>query len=192
MTDVNVPGAGKVDRRVVIGVGVAVVGLLGYMWWRRQQLPSTTDIAAGADGALYDTAEGSGAYQNPNPRASGSDSVDESDSPDTQMEWTDLATSKLIEQGRDPAYVGLVLGKYLAGLALTSEEAALVRTAWAYAGKPPGGPDSITLVTSDSTPGQRTTPGRRPLPQHPTPPVSRRPLFGDDAPSRIARNNQGV
>ena len=61
---------------------------------------------------------------------------------------------KLGNVGQDPSFVSGVLGKYLSSQPLTSDEANVVRMAWAFSGKPPQGPNTFTLATSGgSTPG---------------------------------------
>lgn len=175
-SSVSIPGTGKkVDRRVVLAVIAAGAVAVGFLWYRRSGgggTPSTEDVLIDpATGLPYDTATGAGGYVNPNPHAIGAGDVDESTTPDTNVEWADLATSKLIELGiAEAGAIASAIGKYLASVPLTSDEAQIIRQAWAYAGKPPGGPSTYTLVTTQSSPGQHTPVPRRPPPTYPQDP----------------------
>lgn len=176
MADVDIPGAGKVDKRIVWGIVAAGAVAVGYLYFRNSGVTSTDDIAVDPEsGLIYDTSTGAGGYVNPNPHASGSGDVDTSTTPDTSVEWADLATSKLLELGvAEPGVIASAIGKYLASVPLTTDEAQIIRQAWAYAGKPPGGPTTYTLVTTGSTPGNRLPIPRRSPPTIPRSPAPRR------------------
>lgn len=144
---VDVPQVGPVKRQWLYVGGALVVGIVGYAWWRRSQ----------AAGLVVDPATGSlggGPYANPNPDASGSDLVDTPGGPPTtNEEWTQRVVEDLGAIGTDPGFVAATLGKYLGRQQLTTDEATLVRTAWAYRGRPPVNPPEIIPATSGSTPG---------------------------------------
>lgn len=150
---VKVPGAGNVQRRYVVGGAVVVVAIVGYAYWRRSRAAQTVgiDTTTGSVG-------GSGSFVNPVPNADGFSSV--SDNPTgeirTDDEWARAVAEDFAQsQTYNAAFVQVTLGKYLAGQGLTSEEADLVRAAWALRGHPPSG-IGITMATSGGAPG---TPG---------------------------------
>jgi hypothetical protein len=106
---------------------------------------------------VYDPATGStgsGGYQNPVPN--GPESGVEVEIPqiiDTNDEWGTAAVERLRDAGWDTQFAAVAVGKYLAGVALTSLEADAVRAAWGMLGKPPVNPPNIILVTTGSAPG---------------------------------------
>lgn len=153
MPTVTIPGVGPVERKWVIGAGVGIAGYVLWRYWRAAHTaPSTADLIDPQTGLPY-TTEGMTAagYVNPNPVTS----VDTTTGGDirTNQQWVAAVTEALSNIGTDPSWIATVLGKYLAGQPLTSDEASTVRTAWAYKGKPPEGPTSFTLTTDQSTPG---------------------------------------
>lgn len=168
MPEVDLPAVGKVDRRWVWAGAAAAVGIAAVWWARRGDQAEAAAVAE--EGDAYDAAVtgslGGSGYVNPAPGAAGSGSVDSGAHPDTVPEWSNQVTSILADLGYEPAFTAATLGKYLASQPLTAEEASLVRTAWAYAGRPPGGPSTIVLIGSGSTPG---TPPPPPPPSAPTP-----------------------
>jgi hypothetical protein len=153
---VNVPKVGPVDKKWVL---VAVAGgatFVGIMWWRRFQASKS----AGA--AVVDPATGSvgasGSYLNPAPVVA-NDTVNQPPAAAaTNQEWTQRVIADLGNIGLDASFVSAVIGKYLAGQQVTNDEASVIRQAWAFEGKPPGGPSFINLGTGSSTPGTTTPP----------------------------------
>ncbi len=147
---VKVPGVGAVDRRYVyVGVGVVAV-IVGVAYWRRRRAAQTVAIDT-----TTGTVGGSSDYVNPNPNASGSDtegdpSVILSDSQWVQAVLSDFATSDTFDRG----YAQIVLGKYLGGQPLDSDEQNLVRAAWALEGHPPSNTPIIPLTSGGGSPGQ--------------------------------------
>lgn len=161
MPTVHVPGVGDVERKYV-WYGLGTAGLIAIWYWWRQRTSSastssTTDPNAidPLTGLPY-SAEQSGntGYVNPNPVTAIDTTTGNGIT--TNQAWVADVIDKLGNIGQDPAFVGAVLGKYLASQPLTLEEAAVVRMAWAFSGKPPQGPNNFTLATGGSTPG--TTP----------------------------------
>jgi hypothetical protein len=159
MPTVTIPGVGPVERRWVIGVGVGVGGYVLYRYWK------AAHATPAADASLIDPQTGlpyatenlsGGGYVNPNPVTS----VDTSTGNEvrTNQEWVSAVTADLTTNaGMDPSWVSSVLGDYLARQPLTSDQAATVRQAWAFRGKPPEGPDTYALATGTSTPGGGST-----------------------------------
>jgi hypothetical protein len=140
MPTITVPGVGAVERQWVYVGGALVAGIVGYSWWTRQ-----TDAVPAVDQTATEneTEQGEVDYENPAP--SKSTVIDLTSGITTSTEWTSAVTDSLSNIGYDPATVSVILGKYLSSQQLTETEAAIVRTAWAYAGKPPGGPASFTV-----------------------------------------------
>lgn len=153
MPTVDIPGVGPVERRNVwIGLAAAV-GVAGFVWLRRRnQAAASPDATVDPLTGLPYSAENqpSTGYVNPNPVQS---VIDSTGAITTNAEWTADVIGKLGNIGMDSGFVGSVLGKYLASQPLTLDEAAVVRTAWAFSGKPPQGPDNFTLSSTSSTPG---------------------------------------
>lgn len=158
MPTVDVPGVGPVEKKWVWG-GLAVAGSIAALYWfrRRNQSASAPDATIDPLTGLPYSAENQPAtgYVNPNPVQS---VIDSTGAVTTNAEWTADVIGKLGNIGMDAGFVGAVLGKYLASQPLTLEEAAVVRTAWAFSGKPPQGPDNFTLSSGSSQPGGGTVP----------------------------------
>jgi len=171
---VDVPQIGKVDRKWLYAGGAVVAGIVGYAYWARSRSRSVFDPNAidPMTGLPYSASMSTGPYVNPNPRASGSDTVDnQSGQILTNQQWSAAVTESLINVGYDAGFVASVLGKYLSKQPLTSDEANMVRVAWAYQGKPPEGPDTIVMQTGGgSTPGTPAPPPPPPPPPPPAPP----------------------
>lgn len=150
---VKLPGIGPV-KKVYVYVGVGAVGVLAaYLMWRRNNAAEEVEYGEAELGEGLTTGAGSDVYSGAT--AGGTDSEQEGeDIPTTNTEWT----QRVIEyfSWLEPGYVANTLGKYLAKQGLTSEEADLVRQAWAVLGKPPEGPSTFTLSSGTNTPG--TTP----------------------------------
>lgn len=146
MTDVDVPAVGRVDQRWVVA-GIAVVaGIVGVAWWRRRSAAAaapTVDPTTGTDST-------DPTYHNPNPVVTGSDSTAQLP-PANDQEWSQRVVAAL--NWLEPGYLGGVLGKYLARQELSLDEAAIVRMAWAFEGKPPSGVPIILATSGGSTPG---------------------------------------
>ncbi len=144
---IEVPAIGRVDRKYLYGAIALVVGIVGYAWWNRSRAEATTvvDPATGSE----DPATG-GAYVNPRPVTS---TVDQTgDVIDTNAEWTQAVTARLSTMFYDSQFIATTLGRYLGRQPLTADEADLIRTAWAFEGKPPDGPDSFTLSNTGGQP----------------------------------------
>ena len=159
MPEVDVPGVGRVERKYVWG-GLAVAASIAAWYWWRARMASSSSTSSTTDPNAIDpltglpfSAEQNGntGFVNPNPVTS-IDTRTGNGINDNQA-WTADVIEKLGNVGQDPAFVSGVLGKYLAEQPLTSEEANLVRMAWAFSGKPPQGPNNFTLATGTSTPG---------------------------------------
>lgn len=171
---VDVPKIGNVDKKWV-WVAVAGAGtFVGIAWWRRYQ-------ASKSAAAVIDPATGSvgnTGFVNPNPVGPDSSVNQPPAAAANNQEWTQRVIADLGNIGLDASFVSAVIGKYLAGQVLTADEADIVRQAWAFEGKPPGGPNFINTGGGGSTPGNpappppppSVPPGETPKPV-PTPPA---------------------
>lgn len=160
---VDVPAVGRVDKRYVYAGMALVAGIVGYAWWVRSRQAS----AATADPLAIEPEQPQtgGAYSNPRPVTSTVDGTDPG-AITTNTQWSARVTEKLGQLGYDSAFLSATIGAYLARQQLTADQGELIRTAWAYAGKPPEGPDTFTLKGT-STGGGGTTPdptGKLPAP----------------------------
>lgn len=158
---------GKVPRRVVIIGGAAVVVIVGYAYVYRSRIgkPATpvVDPALGSIG-------GDGSYTNPAPHTTVPGTIDTTGGEGilTNDQWGTAVISDLSGLW-DATFVAVAIGRYLAGEPLTTDEANVVRTAWARRGHPPQGNIGIVLVQSNSTPGTPNPPSRDPQPGPPRP-----------------------
>lgn len=176
MPEIDVPLVGRVERKWVIAGGLTAVGIAAWWYLSGRSRKAAADAAAidPLTGLPYSAEQGTGTggYVNPNPVQSVIDGTGGRIT--TNAEWAAAVTEALGNLGIDPNYLAGVLGKYLGRQPLTLTEAATVRTAWAYKGKPPEGPDSFTLETGGgSTPGGGG--GTTPPPPPPPPPSTAPP-----------------
>jgi hypothetical protein len=183
-TTVNVPGVGTVQRRYLIIGGAVVVIIVGAAYYMRAR--------SGSGGVTYDPATGSpgsgGGYRNPVP--DGPESGVEVEIPniiDTNAEWGQAAAEKLAAAGWDPMFASVAIGKYLAGVALTTAEADAVRAAWGLLGKPPVNPPNIILIQQGPAPGSGAP---NPIPPKPGA-VPRRYMIRPDG-SRVWIDRVGI
>lgn len=145
MAEVDVPVAGKVDKRVIIGVGVAAGGFVAYRYYKARNAVSSdvsTDGSFEDPGVLPGVA---GAIKPDNMYGSG-DTTQTSDSSavTTNSAWSQLALAQLSQSDRwSYADMAAALGNYLDGQPLSDDQQAIVRAAIAVAGHPPVGSPSI-------------------------------------------------
>lgn len=159
---VDVPVIGRTKRAYVFGAAALVAVIVGYAYWRR-----AASTAAAAEPDYYadlrtgsDT--GSDAYTGAADSISGSSGTAAYDATPraitTDQDWVAAVEAQLTYL--EPGYLATTLGKYLARQPLTSDEADVIRAAWAARNRPPSNPP-IVLASSSSTPGTTSTiPGR--------------------------------
>lgn len=161
---VTLPGVGPTKKIYVVAGGAVVALVAAFAYYRHAQAASsnaTTDDTATADDAYAGTGtDGSdlytGAYGQSISGNAGSAYYDSVPTvPTTDQEWTNKVVEDL--NYLEPGYVITTLGKYLARQGLTTDEAALVRSAWAIDGHPPGNQAIIPVATA--TPATPVTPG---------------------------------
>lgn len=147
----------KPPKPVIIG-GLIAGGILAFVWWRNRSAvnaaTSTTDPLTGlSTGAEANTGATGG---NAGGGLGGlSDTVDVSGDTSGVHDvptWTADVIGKL-GGTYEPSALYAALGSYLAGQPINSDQAAMVRAAWAASGKRDFLPASYTLTTAGSTPG---------------------------------------
>lgn len=157
---VKVPGAGKVNKRVVIGVGVAAGGFVAYRYYRAR----TASDAPSPDGSFEDPGVlpgVAGAVKDNNAYGSG-DTTQTSDTTavTTNAAWSQLALAQLSQTDRwSYGEIAEALGNFLGGQPLSDAQQAIVRAAIAVAGHPPvgspaiipGGNTSVTVAPTGVT-----------------------------------------
>lgn len=95
-----------------------------------------------------------GGYQNPAPiTVSGAQGGGAGSSPQTDEAWTQAVEADLTGIGYDPQTVATALAQYLASQPLTSAQITIIRTAWAYEGRPPQHPSLPTIAQQNPPSG---------------------------------------
>jgi hypothetical protein len=155
---VKLPGIGPV-KKVYVYVGLGTAGVLAaYLMWRRQQAADTADATpADADlGTGLTTPDGGDVYGGATAGGSPTADPDITPMPTTNVEWTQQVIDYF--NWLEPGFVSSTVGKYLARVPLSADEADFIRQAWAARGKPPEGPSNFTLTTDGNTTGSTTMP----------------------------------
>lgn len=167
--EVKVPGVGEQNKKVVqVVVGAAAV-FVAWRWYAaRKASAAAATAAAGPSPLPVDTsntgaAQGGVGYQNPGgPLGGGTGSSATGLS--TNAAWTQKVEGDLANLGFDAQAVSLALGLYLSGQPLTLDQQNIVRTAWAYEGKPPES-TNLAIIPAQNNP----SPPPPPPPPAPTP-----------------------
>jgi len=136
---IKLPGAGPVNRKVVLVAGAVGVGVVGYAWWTRkpEAIPEEVVTESELDAIGDERIPTTGVPYDPNIGAPTTGIT-------TNAEWSQFATDRLNGLGYDPIAVGDALGKFLDKQPLTSAEANIARAAISQAGPPPqGGPWNV-------------------------------------------------
>lgn len=147
--EVDLPGVGGVDKKILIGVGAVAAAFLGWQYWRARQSagaePEPVDpgfedagLLPGVDGAVRP----GGDYGLPDGDGSGKGgSVDDYGfRGTTNSQWTQYVAAKLAQDDRWPHSTVLeALGAYLAARPLTTAQQQIVQAGIAVAGSPPVG-----------------------------------------------------
>ena len=136
---VTVPAVGPVKRQWLYISGAAIVGYVGFAYWRaRKQATPTTPSVDDFGVGTYTPPE-----QVPVTQAAtgefGSGGV--FDTPTNNAQWSILAVQRLSDIGFDLLFASVTIGKYLARRELTIPEVELIQAALSQVGTPPqGGP----------------------------------------------------
>lgn len=150
---VNVFGR-KMPKTLVYAGGAAVVGIVGYAWWRQGTAPDEDEFLTEEDIDMV------GDERIP-PTTIPTESQFGSPPP-TNAEWTQTAVERMINLGVDGSAASSAIGKFLARQPLSKSEADLARQAIAHAGFPPeNGPWQIIEAT---TPPPKGGDGEPPTP----------------------------
>lgn len=148
MTDqIDVPKVGPMNKKVVVGVGVAVVGFLGWRYYRSSSAVSSTADAAAEDTGYEDGGtipSVSGATDWYGSGSSSTSTGTASDGTSTQIltnaQWSAYARDQLLAvDAYNGQAISEALGNYLSGTALSSDQQKIVRSAIGVAGYPPVG-----------------------------------------------------
>jgi hypothetical protein len=174
MTDqVDIPGIGGMDKRIVYTLVAGATTFVGYRWWRSRSAPAAAPglqsglAPDGATGVPGVGTPGSDAYSNPAPgrlggSATGSTSFNagstSGSAPTTDQAWTLAVVADLSNLGYNPQTVSEALAAYLAGQALTTGQIMIVRQAWAFEGRPPGHPNLGVQSGGTDTPAPGSIP----------------------------------
>jgi hypothetical protein len=143
---VKLPGVGPV-KKVYVYVGVGAVGVLAaYLMWRRQQAAADVTPADADLGTGLTTDPGSDVYGGATAGGAPTPDPDITPMPKTNVEWTQQVLDYF--NWLEPGYVTSTIGKYLARVPLSSEEA----TSSGRRGRPAVSPRKAR-TTSPSRPG---------------------------------------
>lgn len=167
---------------------VAVVGVGGVWYWRKQHAGASTDVAdtsGDTSGLASDAGDalglssdgGPGGYYGSGQAASSTDLTGDAGLGDdgstvapTNASWVQNAIGLLSGYGRDEGAVLTALSKYLAGSPITTAEQGIVQQALAVAGRPPTAAPPVTVTTKPPTSTVSTTPKPKPVtPAKPAP-----------------------
>lgn len=144
--EINVPGAGPVDKRVVIGIGAAIVAFLAWRYWLAGSGAEPVDEAADSgfeDGGTIPGVDGATDWYGSGGGGGSSTGDDTSSTPQqirTNAQWSQYARDQLlVTDSYTGTAIGAALGNYLAGRPLSTQQQEIVRAAIALAGYPPVG-----------------------------------------------------
>jgi hypothetical protein len=88
-------------------------------------------------------------YANPNPMAGSTTSA--TGGPQTNEQWTAAVEQDLENIAYDPTTVATAIAQYLSSQPLTPAQVTIIRTAWAYEGRPPDNPNLPIIQQSGTT-----------------------------------------
>lgn len=164
MTDlkgqVDVPGIGGVDKRVLIGVGGVAAVFIGWRYYKARSATAYDPNAAPVDPGMEDPGvlpsvagavspnNGYGLADSSSAATNTSDAYGFHGTTDSQ--WTQYATAQLTSSDQW-SYTAIVtaLGKYIGGKPLSSTEQQIVGAAIALAGHPPEHPNQALIPGGD-------------------------------------------
>lgn len=143
-TEVNVPKVGPVPKRVLVGVGVAVAGYLGWRYYRSGSGAESVDPGAQdpgyEDAGTIPSVDGATDWYGAGSSSSGDVTSSTQQPLTTNAQWSQYARDQLLSADvASGQAISEALGNYLAGRPLTSSQQTIVQAAIAYAGYPPVG-----------------------------------------------------
>lgn len=146
--EVDVPGLGGVDKRVLLGVGAVAAAFVGWKWWHArngaagygaEEAPVDPGMEdAGLLPAVSGAVRPGNDYGLPGGDPATTDSYGFTGK--TNSQWTQYASNQLVKSDRW-SYTDIVeaLGQFLANKPLSTDQVAIVQAAIAVAGYPPEG-----------------------------------------------------
>lgn len=144
--EVDVPGLGGVDKRVLVGVGAVAVGFVGWKWWQARSGATYAEEApvdpgmedAGLLPGVAGAVRPGNDYGLPGGAEPNTDTYGFTGK--TNSQWTQYAANQLVKSDRW-SYTDIVeaLGQFLADKPLGADQVAIVQAAVAVAGYPPVG-----------------------------------------------------
>lgn len=155
--DVDLPGVGKVDKKIVIPIAVAAAAFIGWRFWVARSAPADDGtVTDGEFGAVDSSIPGvigavspDNSYGSGDPVPQGTDSYGFSGT--TNAQWTQYVTAQLQQASDSWSYGDIVtaLGNFLDNRPLSDQQQAIARAAVAVGGYPPSG--SHTIVPGGNT-----------------------------------------
>lgn len=163
--DIDVPGVGQVNAKWVYAGGAAVIGVVGYTYWRRRGSAAAPVDAVDqlpADGTTGDVGDGWGNVPGQTGNSTGSWVPDGERDPATPAEWTNTAIERMTSIGYDGQAVAQAIGLWLGRQSLTANQGDMIRTVKAVMPAVPGydpePPIQVGLPATPGTGGGGTTP----------------------------------
>lgn len=155
--DVKVPKVGKVDKKILVPIGVAAAAFIGYRYWRARQDAADAPVDPGYEDMTGGLGPGvtrpDNSYGLPDDSSSGATTGGFRGT--TNSQWSEYVTDRLQQDGRwTYSVIAVALGNFLSDKPLTSEQQDIIRAAIGIAGNPPvgyhtivpGGNTSITVA----------------------------------------------
>lgn len=144
--EVTVPKVGKVDKKILVPIGIAAVAFIGYRYWKARQDAGTEPVDPGYEDMSGGLGPGvtrpDNSYGLPDDSSSGDTTGGFRGTTNTQ--WSEYVTDRLTQDGRwSYSVIAVALGNFLSDKPLTSEQQDIVRAAIGIAGNPPVGYHSI-------------------------------------------------
>lgn len=146
MSEINVPGAGPVDKRVVIGLSAGLIAFLAWRYWLagsggvESADTGAEDTGYEEDGTIPAVDGATDWYGSGGGGSTGDPTSSTPQQIRTNAQWSQYARALLLEtDSYTGTAIGAALGNYLAGKPLTSQQQEIVSAAIAFAGYPPVG-----------------------------------------------------
>lgn len=157
--NVDVPGVGPVNKRVVIGLSVGLVAFIGWRYYAASSVSSAGDEESAGDSGYEDggtipaVAGATDWYGSGGGSGGGSGTAPDGTSTQilTNQQWSAYARDQLLAvDAYNGQAISEALGNYLSGAPLSKEQQQIVRAAIGYAGYPPVG-THVLIPGGDAT-----------------------------------------
>lgn len=142
---IDVPKIGPMNKKVVIGVGVAVVAYLGWRYYQSSSgvvEETATDDTGYEDGGTIPAVDGATDWYGAGGSSTSTGTATDGTSTQilTNAQWSAYARDQLLAvDAYNGQAISEALGNYLSGTALSSDQQKIVRSAIGVAGYPPVG-----------------------------------------------------